>query len=142
MRPKRRRGPYLKSLIVYLESVKRLRSWREIESRMRCHVIPKLGNRPIGEITRADVVEFLDCLERERDLQHQVNRCRETLRMVFAFAIERDLAAANPVIGVSKRKENPRDRTLSSDELAALWSEIERLPVLPRAYFRVVLLTC
>jgi hypothetical protein len=48
----------------YLESVRRLRSWRDIESRTRCHVIPKLGHKPIGEITRADVVEFLDGLER------------------------------------------------------------------------------
>src|SRR5258708_3292378 len=65
---------------VYLDSITRLRSWRSIESRTRCHIIPKLGKRPIGEITRADVVEFLDDLEREEGLRHQVNRCRETLR--------------------------------------------------------------
>lgn len=61
---------------VYLDSVKRLRSWRSIESRTRCHIIPKLGNKPVGEVTRADVVEFLDDLEREEGLCHQVNRCR------------------------------------------------------------------
>jgi len=60
----------------YLESVKRLRSWRDIESRLRCHIIPRLGNKPIGEITRADVVEFLDSLDRKHGLRHQVNRCR------------------------------------------------------------------
>jgi hypothetical protein len=49
----------------YLENVKRLRSWRDIESRLRCHIIPRLGNKPLGEITRADVVEFLDGLERK-----------------------------------------------------------------------------
>ena len=43
---------------------------------------------------------------------------------------------------MSKRKvEIPRDRTLSSDELASLWRAINRLPELPRAYFREVLLT-
>jgi integrase len=126
----------------YLESVKRLRSWRSIESRTRCHIIPKLGNNPIGEISRADVVEFLDDLERKQGLRHQVNRCRETLRVIFAFAIERELITINPVIGVSKRKvEIPRDRTLSSDELASLWRVIDTLPELPRAYFRMVLLT-
>src|SRR5262249_23515891 len=30
--------------IAHLESVKRLRSWREIESRIRCHIIPRLGH--------------------------------------------------------------------------------------------------
>ena len=100
------------------------------------------GNKPLGEITRADVVEFLDGLERKHGLRHQVNRCRETLRAIFAFAVERELIAVNPVIGVSKRKvEIPRDRTLSRDELASLWRALNRLPELPRAYFREVLLT-
>jgi integrase len=126
----------------YLDSVKRLRSWRSIESRTRCHIIPKLGNKPIGDVTRADVVEFLDDLEREDGLRHQVNRCRETLRAIFAYAVERELVTVNPVVGVSKRKvEIPRDRTLTTDELSALWRAIDKLPQLPRAYFRVVVLT-
>ena len=125
----------------YLDRVKRLRSWRNIESRTRCHIIPKLGSKLIGEVTRADVVEFLDSLERE-GLRHQINRCRETLRAVFAFAIERGLVTANPVTGILKRKvEIPRDRALTADELIALWRAIETLPELPRAYFRTVLLT-
>jgi integrase len=125
----------------YLESVKHLRSWRSIESRARCHIIPKLGNKPVGEVTRGDVVGFLDRLERGEGLRHQVNRCRETLRAIFAYAIERELVTINPVVGVSKRVETPRDRTLSADELTALWLAIDKLPELPRAYFRVVILT-
>jgi integrase len=126
----------------YLDSVKRLRSWRSVESRTRCHIIPKFGTKPVGEVTRADVVEFLDDLEREEGLRHQVNRCRETLRAIFAYAIERELITINPVVGVSKRRvETPRDRTLTADELSALWRAIDKLPQLPRAYFRVVVLT-
>ena len=126
----------------YLDSVKHLRSWCSIESRTRCHIIPKLGNKPVGEVTRADVVDFLDRLERGEGFRHQVNRCRETLRAIFAYAIERELVTVNPIVGVSKRKvETPRDRTLTADELTALWMAIEKLPELPRAYFRVVLLT-
>jgi integrase len=126
----------------YLDTVKHLRSWRDIESRTRCHIIPKLGNKAVGEVTRADVVDFLDRLEREEGLRHQVNRCRETLRAIFAYAIERELVTVNPMVGVSKRKvETPRERTLTADELIALWQAIEKLPELSRAFFRVVLLT-
>ena len=126
----------------YLDGVKHLRSWRSIESRTRCHIIPMLGSKPVGEVTRADVVEFLDDLEREGGLRHQVNRCRETLRAIFAYAIERELITVNPIVGVLKRKvEIPRDRTLTADELSALWRAIDKLPELPRAYFRVILLT-
>jgi integrase len=75
-------------------------------------------------------------------LRHQLNRCRGTLRAIFAFAIERELITVNPIIGVSKRRvEIPRDRTLTADELIRLWRAINELPDLPRAYFRVVLLT-
>ena len=126
----------------YLDTVKHLRSWRDIESRTRCHIIPKLGNKAVGEVTRADVVDFLDRLEREEGLRHQVNRCRETLQAIFAYATERGLVTVNPIVGVSRRKlEIPRDRTLTAEELIALWRTIEKLPELPRAYFRVVLLT-
>jgi hypothetical protein len=45
----------------YLDRVKRLRSWCGIESRTRCHIVPKLGNKSIGEVTRADVAEFVLC---------------------------------------------------------------------------------
>ena len=135
--------PLSEVAIAYLDGVKpRLRSFRSIESRTRCHIIPKLGNKPLGEVTRGDAVVFLDGLERDVGLRHQVNRCRETLRAIFAYAIERDLITVNPVVGVSKRKvEIPRERTLTADELIAFWQAIEKLPELPRAYFRVVLLT-
>lgn len=138
-----RARPLSEIAAAYLDSVKlRLRSFRSVESRTRCHIIPKLGHKPVGDVTRSDVVEFLDGLEREEGLQHQVNRCRETLRAIFAYAIERELVAVNPVVGVSKRKvEIPRDRTLTTDELIAFWQAIEKLPELPRAYFRVALLT-
>jgi len=34
----------------YLDSAKpRLRSWRSVESRTRCHIIPKLGSKRVGE---------------------------------------------------------------------------------------------
>ena len=138
-----RARPLSEVATAYLDSVKsRLRSFRSVESRTRCHIIPKLGNKPVGHVTRSDVVEFLDGLERDGGLRHQVNRCRETLRAIFAYAIERDLVTVNPVVGVSKRKvEIPRDRTLTANELAAFWQAIEKLPELPRAYFRLVLLT-
>jgi integrase len=108
----------------YLDRVKRLRSWRDIESRIRCHIMPKLGSKPIGEITRADVVEFLDALEHE-GLRHQINRCRESLRAIFAFAIERGLVTFNPVIGVSKRKVVLLTGARRNEVRRMAWSELD-----------------
>jgi integrase len=134
--------PLSEIAIEYLDGVKHLRSWRDIESHTRCHIIPKLGTKTVGEVSRADIVKFLDDLENKNGLRHQVNRCRGTLRLIFAFAIERELIKVNPIIGVSKRKvEIPRGRTLTADELIAFWNAVTKLPELPRAYFRMLLLT-
>jgi integrase len=126
----------------YLDGVKaHLRSWKQIELRIRRHIDPRFGNTPIGEISRAKIVEFLDDLERKKGLHHQVNRCRETLRAIFAYAVERELIEINPTTGVSFREEVPRDRTLTNDELVAFWEAFNVFPQIPRAYFTVLLLT-
>ena len=60
------RGPYPKLRAAYLDSVKlRLRSFRSVESRTALPHHPELGHKPVGDVTRSDVVEFLDGLERE-----------------------------------------------------------------------------
>jgi integrase len=50
------------------------------------------------------------------------NRARSTLSATFAWAIGEGLCDANPVIGTNKKIENdPRERSLSDAETAAIW---------------------
>jgi integrase len=50
------------------------------------------------------------------------NRARANLSACFAWAMGEGLAPRNPVIGTNKAtEEKPRDRTLSSDEIKAIW---------------------
>jgi integrase len=50
------------------------------------------------------------------------NRTKSTLSGLFAWALERDIVPANPVVGIRELKEAPRERVLDDDELRKLWA--------------------
>jgi integrase len=120
----------------------RLKSASLIAGHLRNHIVPTLGDRQLGELRRADLVELLDRLQHERGLKHQVNRVRETLRGLFAFAIERQLVDDNPAVGIRKRKlEQPRERVLTPAELRSIWQGCGRLPMVRGTFIRALMLT-
>jgi integrase len=119
-----------------------LKSYRNIRSRFRHHIYPALGNRLIGEVRRADVVELMDRIQHDDRLRHTTNRVRETLICLFAYAIERQLVETNPATSTKRRKlERPRERILSPDELRLLWQSLDRIRDPGRSYVRILMLT-
>jgi integrase len=74
------------------------------------HVPPELWHKPIAEITRAELLDFL------RDIQHRMadtaQRVRRRLDEVFEEAIEREAVALNPVamLRTKLRRENQPKR--------------------------------
>jgi integrase len=120
----------------------RLKSYRNIESRFRNHIFPAIGERLIGEVRQADVVELLDRLQHSEGLHHTINRVRESLICLFGYAIERQLVETNPAASTKRRKvERPRERVLSRDELRLLWQTLDDIPDPGRSYVRVLMLT-
>ena len=82
----------------FLRGSERLKSYRQRASYTRNHIVPAIGDRIVGEVRRADIIELLDAVE-GRGLKQTINRVRETLLRFFEFAVERQLADANPVAG-------------------------------------------
>ncbi len=127
----------------FLRSCEKLKSHRQRESYMKNHVLPAIGDRVVGDIRRADIVELLDELERGRKLRQTTNRVRETLLAFFDYAVERELIEENPVARTKRRKEVEikRERVLSNDEIRALWHGLDNLPAPIPAFVRTLLLT-
>jgi integrase len=126
----------------FLKASERLKSYRQRASYMRNHVLPAIGSKVVGEIRRADVVELLDEIEHERKLGQTANRVRETLLAFFEYAVERQLADANPVAGTKRRRvEVKRQRVLTPDELRALWLGLNGLAAPVPAFIRTLMLT-
>ena len=127
---------------VEMHCKKHLKRWRDAELRLKNHVLPTLGDKPIADVRRGDIVELLDHLEHKKGLRHQVNRVRTSLGGVFRWAVEREYLAENPIIGTRSRKmESERTRVLDDRELEALWRALDDMPDPGRALVRILLLT-
>jgi integrase len=128
--------------------VKTAREWRRI---FEHDVLPRWGERPLAEITKADVLELVNdkAGRRERERKGrtdgaavQAGKILARLRTFFAWAAANDLIAADPTAGVRKpAKEIARDRVLSDDEIRLFWQATDSLGPPFGALFRLLLLT-
>jgi integrase len=106
-------------------------------------ILPKLGARPIAEIKRSDVVRLLDEIEDENGPGAAQNALAYFSKLCSWHA-SRDDDFRSPIVrGMSRVKasETARDRTLSDDELNALWRATEGATEPFAPYVRFLLLT-
>src|SRR6516162_1425222 len=80
-----------------------------------------LHGMPVDPVSRKDLAARLLVATREQG-PIVAARTRAALSTFFAWAMQRGLAEANPVIGTIRPPEGkPRERVLSDPELAAVW---------------------
>ena len=122
---------------------KRPRTVRGEEAMLARHVLPVLGSTKISEVTKRDIIGLLDRVATKPDarlrkrtvntrkLTHQPNRVFELVRAVFRWGLGRDLLKLDPTFGLPPpiKKEKPRERELSADEILKLWHALDRAPV-------------
>lgn len=85
------------------------------------HVIPKLGKRRIGEITKRDILGILDDYVTAGH-PSAANRARAVLTAFFNWALARDIIPMSPCAGIKPPSTvRFRDRVLSDDEIRWLW---------------------
>jgi integrase len=94
-------------------------------------VLPRLGERPLASISKADVLLLMNdkASRRERARKDksggatvQANRTLARLSGFFKWCLAHDLVAADPTAGVRNvARERPRDRTLTDGEIRDFW---------------------
>lgn len=72
-------------------STHKLRSLRRLEG----HAFPKLGFRPIEEITTVEIVSCLEAIERKGILE-TAHRVKQLMQQVFRYAVRKGLITHNP----------------------------------------------
>ena len=114
-------------------------------SMLDLHILPEIGSMKIGEVSKRDVIRLLDKVGTkgdarlkkvrgssmiQRKLTHRPNRVFELVRAIFRWAIGRDMIVINPTAGLQRpiKKEKPRERELSPDEIRTLWLALQRAP--------------
>jgi integrase len=105
-------------------------------------IFPTLGDRPVGEIKRSDVVRLLDKIE-DANGPRAAHVVLAYLSKLFNWHAGRDDDFRSPIVrgmGRVKPKERARDRTLSDDEIRTVWSGADDAGVFGR-YHQFLLLT-
>jgi integrase len=109
-------------------------TWRQWESHVRCHLVPRLGGIPIRSLTVGQVEDYLD----RNDLDARTrNHHRSTLRVALADAKRNGLVLINVAQDARPARVAHKDRSLlspsqvklltdgtASDRLGPLWAVI------------------
>jgi integrase len=104
-------------------------------------VFPKLGDRPIHEIRRIDVVHLLDEIEDTRGAI-MATQVLAILRRIFNWHAARSSDFNSPIVrGMARTEYQGRERVLSDDELRAVWSTAEKYSGPWGQFVRLLLLT-
>ncbi len=119
------------------------------------HVLPRWSDRSLASLARKDVIEMLDDVA-ERGTERKVdgkkiraaggpiaaNRVLSAIRALFNWAIRRGLVEVNPCALVERPgHEEPRDRTLSADEVKELWPRFAAAGYPFGPFFQMCLIT-
>ncbi len=112
-------------LTEYAAAHKKPRTIEEDRRNLRLHLIPFLGAKKVGGITRSDAARFH---RDSREFPVNANRCLATLSHMLTVAETWGVrpVGTNPCQGIEKYPERKRERLLTSDELARLGDAIER----------------
>lgn len=90
-------------------------------------ILPKWGERRMGDITKRDVLNALDDMVAS-GAPISANRMLAALTGFFNWSISRDIIALSPCAGVKRPSpQQPRDRVLSDDELRWLWKACDEI---------------
>lgn len=133
--PRRTRSPVtvdtfdaVASTFIALYAKPRKRTWAEDERILRTYVLPAWGARPVRDIGRRDVVALLDTIAAKNG-PIMANRTLSVVKKLFAWSLNRGVLDAHPAAGLSSpAPERVRTRTLSDDEIRALWGTWSSMP--------------
>jgi integrase len=140
------------------EHLPKRRTARSYEALIRRELIPVLGEKPIGEIRRRDIIALLKQITargqptpgRRRPKsggKHAARHAFAALSKFFNWAVAQDVEGldANPVAGLKPAdllgQVQARDRVLSQAEIAAVWRAAETMGRPFGALIQVLLLS-
>lgn len=101
------------------------KGWQEDKRILEKDALPIWGKRKAADISKRDVVLLLEKIM-ERGSPGSANGNFKCIRKMFSFAVERDILAHSPCVGVKMPAPiNSRERTLSEAEIKTLWASLE-----------------
>lgn len=108
-------------------SKKKNKSWRQAEYNLRLYLLKPLGDRPVTQINRADILSIIDNLTSLGKLT-TANRALAHIKRFFGWLIERGYIDYSPAVYIKPlHTEKPRERVLSDEEIKVIWESLDQL---------------
>lgn len=120
-----------------------VKSWKNIDRIMRLHVLPSWKDRSISDVRRGDVHQLLDDLV-SNDRAGTAREVRKHLSSMFNWAVDREIVVDNPVFGLTRsdlKNTHEAGRSLSDDEIKAIWAGAKKLSYPFGDMYRLLMLT-
>jgi len=124
----------------WIEKVAKVKnkSWHNQLRRLEIYVLPYWADRDIAEIKRHDVLDLIDGIEGTV----APGRALAIVRTIFRYALGRDWLDASPAEAIPNPSvEVPRDRFLSMDEVAEVYSAADLLGYPFAGFIKMLMLT-
>jgi integrase len=107
----------------------RPRTFQEAQRLLQQNLVARWGNQPLASITRKQLRDMLDQLV-ANDTPMLANRVHSIIRKLFGWAVEHEIIAVSPFVGLkAPAEEKSRDRILTDQELHAVWHAAGQLGV-------------
>lgn len=108
------------------------RTWQEDERIITKDILPEWGSHKVSGIARKDIKELLAKIKVERNAPVAANRTLSLISKLFAFAVEEDIVAGSPCVGMKPPAiEKQRDRALSEKEIKTFWIGLDKARMFP-----------
>lgn len=127
-------------MVEYAVPHKKPSSTKSDRANIENHVLPLIGGRKVGEVTRADIEAMKVAIAQGKTARHlpakprgrrivkggqgTANRVLALVSKMFSCAEEWGLREGNPAKGIRKYREFRKDRFLDADEIARLLSAL------------------
>jgi integrase len=121
----------------------KLRSWQEYQRILDRNIKPRLGRRPVHEVTRREITSLLDDVA-DTSGAPMADHVLAILRKLLNWHTTRDDGFQSPiVIGMARTspRELARDRVLNDEEIRRIWAVLERHPYPFGALVKLLFLT-
>jgi integrase len=126
--------------------IAKLRTAKDTERLFRKELFPRLGKRPIAEVTRLEVEQLLTSIK-GRPARRTAMICHQHLSGLYRWAIEEETYGleSSPTATIRAKtffgKQKPRTRVLTDPELRAFWHATEQFGYPYGAVLQLLLLT-
>lgn len=114
------------------------KAWKQSDSLIRKHVLPRFAKLQAASIARTDVKAMLATLVHT---PAQSNLVLANVSAIFSWAMKEELVPSNPFDGIERHKLTARDRVLADSEVSLFWNAFDDAGLVRSIALKMILLT-